>query len=269
MAWPTLSRREIAFFVREGYLLKRQALDPALLRQAQALHAERLTADPPPTDFDRELRAKKLLLDLLPRRLLPAAEQLLGRGTLVEPSEGPAAPDGPKLSGGDVGIGDHLRAIVSRPLAESPDGPGTRRAQLGAHIDAHPFSLGVCAYLYDVAPGSGEFNVWPRTHVRAFRCFPWQYSSRLPDHAPLGGDGGNEGVVKEVIEAVKEDTVPVALHARAGDVILWHHRIVTRQPSLATTTTSHPGRPGWWRRRRTRAATTCRARPAWPCFTTS
>ena len=32
MASPTLSRREIAFFVREGYLLKRQALDPAILR---------------------------------------------------------------------------------------------------------------------------------------------------------------------------------------------------------------------------------------------
>jgi hypothetical protein len=224
---PLLSRSALAFFVREGWVIQRDVLDASQLAAARDVHERHLqeSAEPPPA-FSRDLCAEPALLDLLPRRCWQVAEQLLGQGTLVEPSEEPAAPDGPRLSGGGVAGGHHLRAIVSRHKAESQDPALARRPQHGCHVDAHPFSLGVLTYLHDVAPGAGAFSVWPRTHDRAFRCFPWQYSSREPSHAALAGDGGNEGVVKELVAAALRDISPVALHGRAGDVIYFHHRLL-------------------------------------------
>ena len=178
---PRLSQRDIDFFVREGYVIKRQALDPGQLEAARDL-LRRHQATNDRVNFDRKLVADPVLLDLLPRRCFVAAEQLLGVGTVVLPREGPADESGPKLSGGGVAGGQHLRGIISRP----PEPLGTPRkiAGRGCHIDAHPFSLGVVTYLWDVAPGCGEFTVFPRTHRRAFYCFPWQYSSRRPSHEP-------------------------------------------------------------------------------------
>eukprot|EP01052_Picozoa_sp_SAG31_P014623 SAG31_NODE_916_length_11047_cov_3.507033_5_plen_233_part_00 len=176
-----LSRQEVSFFVREGYIIKRQALDPVQLEAARNLFQDHQTTGDNP-NFDRSLVAEPILLDLLPRRCFAVAEQLLGAGTLVPPTEGPADVSGPKLSGGGVAGGQHLRGIISRP----PDLPGTSRrtAGRGCHVDAHPFSLGAVAYLWDVSPGNGEFTVFPRSHHRAFHCFPWQYSSRRPSHEP-------------------------------------------------------------------------------------
>ena len=78
----------------------------------------------------------ELMLDMLPRRCWRVAEQLVGPGTLVRPSPEPAALDGPKLSGGGVAGGQHLRAIVSRFQSEAVDSELKRRPQHGLHVDA-------------------------------------------------------------------------------------------------------------------------------------
>ena len=110
--------------------------------------------------FCKQLRAEKTMLDLVPRRLMGVAEQLLGAGTLVEPDESPAPDDAPKKSDNGVGIGQHVRGVIN-VMPELPDAP--RVAAAGrCHTDGHPFSLGVVAYLSDVLPGGGSFSVWPR-----------------------------------------------------------------------------------------------------------
>jgi hypothetical protein len=230
-----LSADQIAFFVRDGYLVQRNVLEQSMVAAARRLHDQHVQATESPA-FDRSLCAEPLLLDMLPRRCWRVAEQLVGPGTLVRPSSEPAATDGPKLSGGGVAGGQHLRAIVSRFRSEPVDPGLQRRPQRGCHVDAHPFSLGVVAYLHDVAPGAGGFTVWPGTHRRAFWCFPWQYSSRLPSHAPLAGDGGNEGVVKNLVQAVLRDTFPVSLHLARGDVVYFHHRLMHAGGHNLTTT---------------------------------
>ena len=275
-AVPPLSPREVAFFVREGYLIRRQQLDPALLEEAQqTLLATADTEAPPPwvggfseadsgADaaggfrqgqrwFCKVLRPDAVLLDLVARRCTPLAEQLLGAGRLVEVSPLPVADtDGPKRSDGTVGIGQHLRGVMCQ-LPERPDAP--RLPQRGCHIvrtrappaacnrcvspgyfshrrrcvtlqDAHPFSLCCVTYLWDTPPGAGAFTVWPRSHRRVFHEFPWQFSSRHDDRTTIAGEGGDQGPMAELVEAIKDDTVPVALHARAGDCIFWHHRYV-------------------------------------------
>ena len=220
-----LSAAQVAAFIRDGYLVQRNVLDQSMVAVARKLHEQHVQATGLST-FDRALCADPRLLDMLPRRCWHVAEQLVGPGTLVRPSSEPAAVDGPKLSGGGVAGGQHLRAIVSRSHAEPVDPKWQRRPQHGCHVDAHPFSLGIVTYLHDVDPGAGGFTVWPGTHRRAFWCFPWHYSSRLQSHAALAGDGGNEGVVKELVQEVLRDTVPVALHLARGDVIYFHHRLL-------------------------------------------
>ena len=93
--------------------------------------------------------------------------------------------------------------------------------------DAHPFSLCCVTYLWDTPPGAGAFTVWPRSHRRVFHEFPWQWSSRHSDRTTIAGEGGDQGPMADLVEAIKDDTVPVALHARAGDCIFWHHRYAT------------------------------------------
>ena len=96
------------------------------------------------------------MLDLVPRRLMCVAEQLLGAGTLVEPDESPAPDGAPKKSDNGVGIGQHVRGVIN-VMPELPDAP--RVAAAGrCHTDGHPFSLGVVAYLSDVLPGGGSFT---------------------------------------------------------------------------------------------------------------
>ena len=189
------------------------------------------------------------MLDLVPRRLMGVAEQLLGAGTLVEPDESPAPDDAPKKSDNGVGIGQHVRGVIN-VMPELPDAP--RVAAAGrCHTDGHPFSLGVVAYLSDVLPGGGSFSVWPRSHRRLFHLQPWQYSSRGPDHSappnpaavsplPAGPAAallfdhvsrrrflslGLARAQSAEIQAIRDDTHPVECHGRAGTVILWHHRL--------------------------------------------
>lgn len=235
-----LSDSELLSFVREGYVIKRDVLDPRLLDQARKLYLRHQAAAEPAV-FDKALKAEPVLLNLVAQRCRPAAEQLLGRGNLVLPSPLPADPRGPKDSGGDSSIGQHLRAVVNR-LPSPPTSP-RRPTSRGLHFDAHPFSVGVVAYLNTILPGSGEFCVFPRSHTRAFHRFPWQYSSRFPDHSAIAGDGGNTGVVKDLVTAIQADTVPVALHGDAGTVIFFHHRLGhTGGPNLSAAGGGEPGR---------------------------
>ena len=83
----------------------------------------------------------------------------------------------------------------------------------GCHSDAHPFHLGVMAYIDDVPPNGGGLRLWPGSHKRVFHTFERQHTSFR-----------GEAFAKAMRE-VAEDTPAVDCYGPAGTVILWHHRL--------------------------------------------
>ncbi|MEC9377498.1 MAG: phytanoyl-CoA dioxygenase family protein [Candidatus Latescibacterota bacterium] len=215
MTTPPLSDHQLSFFKTHGYLILRQILDPALLAKARA----RLWDAAPPSmrrddptswvgpvstkeesdDRDnyrrgfrwqyRKIGPEPWMVEMLPknRTVWNLAQQLLGRNRLVEPT-------GVRGIYCTLPYGDH----------ETPP--------LGCHVDAHPFHFGVVAYMDDVDPGGGGFRVWPGSHRRFYYDFETAYQREPneryePDKAEIGAGPS------------------VDCYGKAGDVVLWHHRI--------------------------------------------
>ena len=210
-----LSLDQLVFFKTHGYLILRQILDPALLARARARLWDAAPAamrrDAPASwigpipkeaeDDSRENYQKGFrwqyrgigdepwMVELLPKNqtLWGAAEQMLGAGRLVGP-------------GGVRGI------YCTLPYGDHPTSPDH------CHVDAHPFHLGAGAYIDDVDPGGGGFRVWSGSHRRFYYDFQTAYQREpndryAPDKAQIGA------------------MPSVDCHGRAGDVVLWHHRI--------------------------------------------
>ena len=112
-----LTREEIAHFKREGFVIRYGLLDPGLMAKCRDRLWQgapvRMDRDDPTTYFgplrkdeeigsgshgimhnskagfiwkERAAGGEQLMLDLLPRALMPIAEQLLGKGRVVQPS---------------------------------------------------------------------------------------------------------------------------------------------------------------------------------------
>ena len=209
----TLSQDELAFFRANGYIVMRSLLDPALMAQAR----ESIWADPPPGvrrddpaswigPFREESDAKdsnyrgfswkyrrqggeQWMIDLLPKNpsVWAIAEQLLGAGTLVEP--------------------DRVRGVYCMmPEGDLPEHP------YYCHVDQHAFHLGTVAYVDDVDPDGGGFNVWPGSHVPFYRTFQTAY--------------GNEQRADHKLTRARINAEPrMDCHGKAGDVVFWHHRL--------------------------------------------
>jgi hypothetical protein len=210
-----LTTDDLAFFKRNGYLIKRGVLDPALMARAR----ERLWDGAPPSlrreepatwvgpiaaDDEsedklnyrkgfrwqyREPGSEAWMVRLLASepRVWGMAEQLLGAGQLVPP--------------------ERIRGIYcTLPFGDHPLPP------IRCHVDAHPFHLGVVGYVDDVAPGGGGFAVWPGSHRKFYYAFHSQYR-----YEPT-----------EDYERIREEChriAPIDCHGNAGDVVFWHHRI--------------------------------------------
>ena len=174
----TLTTDELRFFKREGYLIKRGVLDPELMEQART----RLWDGAPPGKIRtapetwigpfgkevenddgsnhrrgfrwnfREPGGEDWMVRLLATepKIWAIAEQMLGRGQLVQP--------------------ERIRGIYcTLPYGDHPPPP------LGCHTDGHPFHLGVVGYIDDVPPNGGSFMVWPRSHRAFYPTFISQY----------------------------------------------------------------------------------------------
>jgi hypothetical protein len=97
-----------------------------------------------------------------------------------------------------------------------PQPPGTERPKPGpegCHSDAHPFHLGVMAYIDDVPPNGGGLRLWPGSHKRVFHTFERQHTS-------FRGEAFGEAM-----QEVKEEISAVDCYGPAGTVIFWHHRL--------------------------------------------
>ena len=256
---PPLTQTQIRTFLRDGFLIVRNALDPKLLDEARDLlwaesQVPRLQRDDPTTWLQpfsaeeqstvdqnqrsgrgwrlRSIAADDIVLDLLPRRMFHLAEQLCGKGTLIYPS-GNTRPEftfghpGGNYAGKGT-AGEACRGcycILPQPL----DVPRSNSAE-SAHVDGWAgdrWRVSCHAYLEDVLPGGGEFAIWPGSHRRL-----WHRHRGVSYARTLAGTRGEEFSESETDEymaelnAIKRDTTPVAFAMAAGDCVFWHHRML-------------------------------------------
>ena len=66
-----------------------------------------------------------------------------------------------------------IYGILPQPAGSERRKPGPE----GCHSDAHPFHLGVMAYIDDVPPNGGGLRLWPGSHKRVFHTFERQHTS--------------------------------------------------------------------------------------------
>ena len=268
----SLTPAEVAFFKREGYLILHSVLDAEHLRQARALwwryarqdqqQRLRLQETDPSTwlgglDGDNKkmywecqsVGGSEEFLDLLPRAVWGAAEQLCGRGSLVWPSgqlTGTGTKPGHNYAHpganflGQGSPGQACRGVYSLlPLrltdmerAECRAQQQANPQQLGAHVDGwdgDDWLLSVNTTLDDVPRFGGAFCVWPRSHHRTYPLQKHHY-----DWERVWSEGGlTEGVGRTYcpefiaeLERIKKNTRPVECFAPTGSVTFWHHRLV-------------------------------------------
>ena len=159
------------------------------------------------------------------------AEQLLGKGALIEPTLG--APWRADRSAGQQS--ERVRGVICnlpRPPHPHPDSV-RRPIANGAHVDSQPFHCGVVVLVGDCPPGGGSFTIFPRSHMRLYeadRRFGDVVASYNP---PPSGSGGFieelQPVYQQVQAEVKAEVPHLEFHGHAGDVLFWHSRMFHAQ----------------------------------------
>ena len=222
-----LSPFEISFFKREGYLIKRRAMDPKLMKRAR----ERMWVGVPPrfkrgdpdswigpfredekTDDGNNLRrgyswkyrepgSEDWIIEMLVTNspMWDWVEQLLGKGEVVHPRHakpGQGAPDPDRIRG--------IYGIL--PEGDIPEQPPV------GHGDGGFFHLGIVGLIDHVAPRGGAFTVWPASH----RILYYAYTSQYRHERAEGYD--------KKIEFINSQPY-VDCHGEAGDIVFWHHRL--------------------------------------------
>ena len=173
----------------------------------------------------------ELFCDVLPRRVMPLAEQLLGAGALVQPV--PGTPWNRERWGWERGGGLHGCGMY----ATLPQVPGERlpATQNVIHIDGQACNLGCVGLIDDVPPDGGGFSIYPRSHRRLHHAV---------DHAYANGVTADYYRIKEDIVA---NEPPLIFEGNAGDVILYHHRMAHAAHTQVTvhSTDSHACTLAW------------------------
>ncbi|MFT5090083.1 MAG: hypothetical protein ACI8PG_004459, partial [Planctomycetota bacterium] len=264
-ALAALSTEEIQQFIANGFLVKRNVLDPKLCAAARdrlwaGNTSSHLRRDDPKTwlkgipEADRhstpdgmndrtseyawrlrELSGDEDMIDLLPRRVFPWFEQLLGAGEVVAPevSSSAADPDprGSRLRGWPVWGGKELRGIYCALPKErtSTSTSLADAARAGAHIDPEPMQLVVSGYIDKVPQGGGGIALFPGSHRLLYEAEPAsadiaRYSILHPPHA----DSGAAAFVLPQPRGLRDalaDIEPFEFFGDEGDVVLWHGRM--------------------------------------------
>jgi len=254
----SINAEQIAFFKDNGYLIVPGAMASTLCAQARDTLWDSLPRDSdikrndpsthagPFSTGDTLVDATKMrsgyrwqlrshgtaqhLIDLMySEELVAVAEQLLGEGQLRRPKAGgvPMGSHGPAWPGGpvDPALGtEGIRGIYGTlpHRGESPKADG-------AHTDGHPFMLSMVGLIDDVPPDGGAFTVWPGSHKRLYpRCWMQYDQARIPfyDHMPSYKGILHSPEYQQEFSRIMDDTQAVDCWGSAGDVVLWHHRLV-------------------------------------------
>ena len=218
-----LTPAEVATFKGEGYVIKRQLLEPALMARARDEMGQHFDAKLAGADWEpwmgfrshMPVDDKPWLVDMVPGNatVFGIVEQLLGRGMV--------APVGSTVRGVNCNL--PLGLLAPHPAAGG--GQGVRIDNL--HVDAHPFNLGIVAYFDDVDPGGGGFTVAPQSHRRLWQTMELQYDTLQRAASEFTTEGQHHShAYSQVLQAMQHELGGgVEITGKAGDCIFWHHRI--------------------------------------------
>ena len=260
-----LTTDEIRAFVQNGFLVKRNVLDPKLCAAARdrlwaGNTSSHLRRDDPKTwtnglpESDRqstpdgmndrtgeygwrlrELSGDEDMINLLPRRVFPWLEQLLGQGEVVTPEVTSSATDpdprGSRLRGWPVWGGKELRGMYC-VLPREHKGPLPAladAARAGAHIDPEPVHLVASAYVDKVPKGGGGIALFPGSHRLLYEAEPSSadlahYSILYPPHPESGAAAFVLPQPPDLKKALA-NIEPFEFFGDEGDVVLWHGRM--------------------------------------------
>ena len=262
---PPLSTDEIRDFIQNGFIIKRNVLDPKLCAAARdrlwaGNTSSHLRRDDPKTwtgglpESDqtstpdgmndrtgnygwrlRELSGDEDLINLLPRRVFPWFEQLIGKGEVVAPEVTSTATDpdprGKRLRGWPVWGGKELRGAYCVLPRERPDSPPSLAdaARAGAHIDPEPMHMVVSGYIDNVPKGGGGITLFPGSHRLLYEAEPSSadiasYTVLHPPH-PVSGAAAFDLPQPANLKDGLANIEPVEFSGNEGDVILWHGRM--------------------------------------------
>lgn len=261
---PPLTTDEIKEFVQNGFIVKRKVLDPKLCAAARdrlwaGNTSSHLRRDDPKTwgelpESDRqstpdgtndrtgnhgwrlrELSGDEDLINLLPRRVFPWFEQLIGEGQVVTPEVTSTAADpdprGKRLRGWPVWGGKELRgAYCVLPQERKSDAPSLAdAARAGAHIDPEPMHMVVSGYIDNVPKGGGGTALFPGSHRLLYEAEPSSadiasYTVLYPPH-PESGAAAFELPQPPNLKEALSDIEPFEFYGEEGDVVLWHGRM--------------------------------------------
>ena len=260
-----LSEREIRFFIKNGFIVKRKILGPELCAIARdrlwagntsaslkrkeletwikgISQADRVSTSDGVYDRSkqyswrlRELSGDEDMLKLLPLRVFSWFEQLLGENEIVEPEITSSVRDPDprecRLRGWPVWGGKELRGIYCvLPEKRVPSSPSLRQSALaGAHIDPEPVHLVVSGYIDRVPEDGGGIAVFPESHRLLYEADP--QSADIACHSILHPPHTETGAAEFVLPQPKglkdslNDIESYEFFGEEGDVILWHGRI--------------------------------------------
>ena len=250
---PQLTDEELAFFAREGYVVKEAVMDPedcARLRDRMwehnpttTLHRERPESwiGPLPEEDAgeigmgankwggyrwqlRETGGEDLTMNALPRRCFAIAEQMLGKGGAEWPEGGEfggrIAPGGRFISR----RGQNCRGTY----VTLPYGPDVERTPLreqpGIHFDSSlsDDSLSASRFLViglidETPPRCGGFTLYPRSAHRFY-----ELALQLRREGIRASSPEAAARTQELVAAIKVDTEPVDCYGPAGTCVFMH-----------------------------------------------
>ena len=237
----TLSRREIDFFVDNGFLVKKRLLDSNLVHAAMDRIWTHLLAHVPmdaaAVSLNRDAPCTWRDPAWGPMSKADEAGPYQGRqrivhggGTVKMHDLGAACflvdllPNARKVRAvatgllGDLRPSQRTRGVYAlfptTVTADEPDQARRDATALGPHTDQVCQQLNACAYLNDIKPRNGGFTVYPGSHRIMFGAHRYAANwSPLPDF-------------RDAFQRVLDEIQPYELIGDAGDVIFWHGRTV-------------------------------------------
>jgi hypothetical protein len=209
-------------FVRNGFLVLRDAVDGALIESVRAAVEDAETGEGNQNEPDAATGAVRELN----RHLFAYADELVGGDRLKHPDDG----DWGTYSDEQARIGLHT------PGDERLTDAGAQSdASLGVHVDdltdgaGALYALGAATYLDRVGPRDGGFTVWPGSHwVAAEHC----ELARPDTDAPQGTRARAQSVQIRAdsefdsVDDLYEHFCPFEVAGDAGTVTLWHGALV-------------------------------------------